>query len=49
VPLEPVGGDRGPLVCLPGRIPVRPRLGAVLAGSIEGALRSVQQFGDFGL
>jgi hypothetical protein len=49
VPLEPVGGDRGPLVCLPGRIPIPPRLGAVLPGSIEGVLRSVQRFGYFGL
>jgi hypothetical protein len=34
-PLQPGHGEHGPLVCLPGRVPVPPRLGVVLAGSLE--------------
>jgi hypothetical protein len=36
--VEPVSGGRGPLVCLPGGVPVLPRLGAFLAGLIEDTL-----------
>jgi len=34
-PRQPVGSERGPLVCLPGRVPVPPHLGAVLTGSLQ--------------
>ena len=37
-PRETVRGHTGPLVRLPGRVPVLPRLGAVLAGGIEDTL-----------
>jgi hypothetical protein len=35
-PDEPVRGRAGPLVCLPGRLPVPPGLGALFAGRVEG-------------
>ena len=37
-PLQPVGSERGSLICLPGRVPVPPRLGPVLTGSLEDTL-----------
>src|SRR5262249_40720984 len=36
-PRRPVGSERGALVCLPGRVPVPPHLGAVLTGSRQDA------------
>ena len=41
-PLRPVGCDRGPFIGLPGRVPVPPGLGVVLAGLIEDTLRGVE-------
>ena len=41
-PSEPVRGRAGPLICLPGRIPVPPGMGALLAGRIQGTLGSIE-------
>jgi hypothetical protein len=41
-PGEPVGGRAGPLIGLPGRVPVPPGLGALFAGRVEGTLGRVE-------
>jgi hypothetical protein len=39
---QPVDGGRGPVVLLPRRVPGPPRLGALLAGLIEGTLGGIE-------
>ena len=41
-PGQPLGGHPGPLMRLPGRVPVPARLGAVLAGRLKGTLGRVE-------